>query len=363
MIFIMVCRELWEIGVFVLSQWTKVIIICHYIRLQQRPGWIPRLQRLMTEKLARIMFWIITRGQWDENIQQYNLLMVTAPLKATKNGRFFRSRCVKLESKVKRTIFESLKRLLKTAPGKDSPSSSAHTRSSNTLISHHKSAFADAKDELRHFIENDIDESLKGDTHKILVWHVATSLCQIKLLQEAGSQGDLYTLQTPAFADPGLAAGYITAVSLSNYCAYLVTQGLVPDTGLVARTVFVRVRRETRQALARCGTLAEIRRETRMAAAHVQTEDPSIVELGAMLAERLMSNFANDGDLWERLGRFWSGFLLHLSASTTVAKHRIHLQGKGELTTHLWVFLSHAGFLGKTAHGEQLLDPVDLNDA
>ncbi|CAM0874633.1 unnamed protein product [Alopecurus aequalis] len=93
MILIMVCRELWEIGVFVLSQWTKVVIICHYIRLQQRPGWIPMLQRFMTEKVARIMFRVIRRGRWDQNIQQYNLLMMVAS--NTKNGRF-RSRLYKV---------------------------------------------------------------------------------------------------------------------------------------------------------------------------------------------------------------------------------------------------------------------------
>ncbi|OEL15088.1 hypothetical protein BAE44_0023893, partial [Dichanthelium oligosanthes] len=33
---IIICRELMEVGVFVLSQWTKVWIICHYIRLKRR---------------------------------------------------------------------------------------------------------------------------------------------------------------------------------------------------------------------------------------------------------------------------------------------------------------------------------------
>jgi hypothetical protein len=89
----------------------------------------------------------------------------------------------------------------------------------------------------------------------------------------------------------------------------------------------------------------------------------TIAGMGARLSEELGSAYDDAGELWGRLERFWAGFLLHLSASTRSAKHKIYLQGRGELTTHLWLLLSHAGFLGKTSHGEQLLDPADLNNA
>lgn len=210
---------------------------------------------------------------------------------------------------------------------------------------------------------------LEGDTHKILGWHVATSLCQINLLEADGRRVNLYTLPTPSLEDAdGLAAlwpHYNTAVMLSNYCVHLVSVGLIPDNGLVASKVFDAVRGDARVDVRGCRTWSETR-DRLVADAWTPDQTPdgtSIVKIGAQLATDLMSRYGRD-DLWQRLSRFWTGYLLYLSASTRASKHQIHLQGRGELTTHLWALLSHAGFLGiNTAHGEQLLDTVDLKSA
>jgi hypothetical protein len=209
---------------------------------------------------------------------------------------------------------------------------------------------------------------LVGDTHRILAWHVATSLCQIHLLEEAGrDQDDLYTLPTSSFGDPaGFAAlwpHYTTAATLSNYCVHLVTVALLPDNGLVANKVFEAVQQDAREALRGCLTwkatyvklMAEASRD-----AKTPREGTTIVQIGAQLAAQLVSRYRTKAELWKFLSKFWTGYLLYLSASTRASKHQIHLQGYGELTTHLWALLSHAGFLGvNTEHGAQLLDPVD----
>ncbi|XP_066340823.1 uncharacterized protein [Miscanthus floridulus] len=369
---IIVCRELMEVGVYVLSQWTKVWIICHYIKLKRRQGHgrVATLRRLAAEKAARIMFAAIWRGRWDQRIRQYNLLM-SARTKFPIRPLVVRK--VKLQSEVKRLVFGSLKAMIMSVPDHQCPSDASWAEQTNALLMSFRNAFADGHG--GSAVEDTAGE-LEGDTHNILVWHVATSLCQIKLLDEAaqgaGRGADLYSLPpTPTAAgDEGkLPAAvpwprhYAAAVSLSNYCAYLATQALVPDNGLVANKVFDAVRGEARDALRGCGaaTLAEIR-ERLVRLAGEGNGDATIVGMGARLSEKILSLYGRD-ELWERLGRFWAGFLLHLSASTRAAKHRIHLQGRGELTTHLWVLLSHAGFLGSTSHGEQLLDPDDLNDA
>ncbi|CAN6374330.1 unnamed protein product [Urochloa humidicola] len=349
---IIVCRELMEVGVYVLSQWTKVWIICHYIKLKRRQGRVATLRLLGVEKAARIMFAAIWRGRWDQRIRQYNLLMSAR----TKLPKPLVARKVKLQSEVKRVLFRSLKDIIRRVPCHGDPSDASWAQQTNALLmSYFRDAFADTAGEL----------DLEGDTHKILVWHVATSLCQIKLLDEAGQgargRADLYTLRpTGDTAAVSWQRHYTTAVSLSNYCAYLASQALVPDNGLVANKVFDAVRDETRDALRGCGTanLKEIR-DRLFKFAH---DGATIVGMGAQLSEKLLSLYGTE-EMWEKIGRFWAGFLLHLSASTRAAKHKIHLQGGGELTTHLWVLLSHAGFLGNTGHGEQLLDPDDLNDA
>uniref|UniRef100_A0A0Q3UYJ9 DUF4220 domain-containing protein n=2 Tax=Setaria TaxID=4554 RepID=A0A0Q3UYJ9_SETIT len=234
----------------------------------------------------------------------------------------------------------------------------------NRLLSDYfRNAFAAGGDQGSSLLVEDPAGELDGESHKILVWHIATGLCQIKLLlEDKAGAGDLYAL-------PATPPHYAAVACLSNYCAYLVTQKLVPDNGLVAEEVFDDVREEAYTALRGCSTVREIRDRlvpAAAAAAHggAAASTTTIVGMGAQLSEKLLLAYGcRDDHLWERLARFWAGFLLHLSASTRAAKHEIHLQGRGELTTHLWVLLSHAGFLGKTSHGQQLLDPVDLDDA
>jgi hypothetical protein len=70
-----------------MSQWTKVLVVCHYIRLKLKgneggleekkggEGWLLRLHLGIVEKVARIMLRIILRGKWNQKIQQHNLLM------------------------------------------------------------------------------------------------------------------------------------------------------------------------------------------------------------------------------------------------------------------------------------------------
>jgi hypothetical protein len=88
LIFIIVSRELLEIWVYFMSQWTKVLVVCHYIRLklEGRDGWVSRLRRRIVEQVARTVFRLIHRGEWDRKIQQHNLLMAVRV--QTKNRRY-----------------------------------------------------------------------------------------------------------------------------------------------------------------------------------------------------------------------------------------------------------------------------------
>ncbi|KAM0844996.1 hypothetical protein ACQ4PT_056674 [Festuca glaucescens] len=408
LIFIVVFRELLEIWVYVMSQWSKVLVVCHYIRIklkgsvqnfkvtplssgeggedhvqdhnpepapldsrergQDHPqGCASRLQRWIAEKVERIMLRIIVSGlhRW---IVVKNLL-----------GRY-----VKLQSEVKTRIFGSLKALIISAstPGReenDSSDSYIHSTNNGRLLSYLGVAFADSEGSLPvpdsrrklpvpSLIEI-LHDNLDGDTHKILAWHVATSLCQIRLLEEAGRhQDDLYTLPTSSFGDPdGFAAlwpDYTAAATLSNYCVHLVTVALIPDNGLVASKVLDAVGGEARVSLRGCPPSTWKQTDDRLMAnawAPDRTPDgTTIVKIGAQLAVELLTRYGGRDELWRRLSKFWTGYLLYLSASTGASKHQIHLQGRGELTTHLWALLSHAGFLGvNTEHGQLLLDPVD----
>jgi len=84
------------------------------------------------------------------------------------------------------------------------------------------------------------------------------------------------------------------------------------------------------------------------------------VKMGAELARQLLETYTED-NAWQILSKFWRGFLLHLAASTKAERHKTHLQGPGELITHLWALLYHAGFHG-TSSDEQTSDTeIDLD--
>ncbi|CAO2141019.1 unnamed protein product [Urochloa humidicola] len=376
---IIVCRELVEVGIYVLSQWTKVWIVCCHVKLKlgNSQGRIRMMmQRLVVEKLGGILFSVITRGRWDQRIRQYNLLMSPRTMLMLMLTRPFILKKVELHSEVKTALFGTFKKLItmdevhpSTAQG-DRPSEASSRDPSREEVKQEECLAAQDL-QLPSYFQNafaplppgfvDPASNLEGDTHKILVWHIATSICQIKLLEQAGrGDADLYTL--PAQFGGDLAAvskHYVTAVSLSNYCAYLVTQRLVPDNGLVVTKVLDAVRREVAGAVFKSPRMTWIHNRFAPPASRPVS---SILGKGVQLSETLMSTYQMPEMLWEKLAKFWVGFLLHLSASTRAAKHRIHLEGRGELTTHLWVLLSHAGFLGKITHGQQMLDPVDVRD-
>ena len=86
--------------------------------------------------------------------------------------------------------------------------------------------------------------------------------------------------------------------------------------------------------------------------------DDTILKKGADLGKKLAEAFSGDKpeDLWSFLSEFWAGFVIHLAASTRASQHKIFLSSGGELMTHLWALLTHAGILGEVQHGDQDID-------
>lgn len=479
---LIVCKELSEIYLYVFSQWTKVLILCKHVRslclrhplvetVTSKPVRSLSLRHRLVEMVTRMVFWFINRGEWNQNIGQYNLLISPVwPRFVFKIwwlsrfrfrfwGRFgfricglrfrfrvwgpmfmFRSHTIryfwgktssttKPEPVVKKALLDSFK-LLKGCP--------IHLRP-RRLESYFHNAFGSDEDRVQE-LKWAVDD-LETDTHRILVWHIATCICEINL-SGRNMAPKVSLLQVRPLVDRSAAPEavwphYATASTLSNYCAYLVTKGLVPDNGLVNGMVFREVRWETMRAcFSRRSSLYDVHDELRKKGEEMvkrqkqrveQEEDPathggssttiseypgeeddeideaqdgngdpvpfeggrpqennsqegvgdgdgdgdgegemenSIVLMGAKLAVQLMKSYETVRErMWRELAEFWTGFLLHLAASTRAAKHRTHLVCRGELITILWALLSHAGFLGRTSHGHTLLDPEDLDAA
>uniref|UniRef100_A0A0E0HVW4 DUF4220 domain-containing protein n=1 Tax=Oryza nivara TaxID=4536 RepID=A0A0E0HVW4_ORYNI len=86
----------------------------------------------------------------------------------------------------------------------------------------------------------------------------------------------------------------------------------------------------------------------------------TILRKGAELGMGLITaaRSADSEALWKFLSDFWAGFVVHLAESTKASQHKMYLTAGGELSTHLWALLSHAGYLGATPHGDQTSDTV-----
>ncbi|KAL6600356.1 hypothetical protein ACP70R_045156 [Stipagrostis hirtigluma subsp. patula] len=342
MVALIISKELAEIYIYVFSQWTKVLMLCSYAKHRC-------LRHPLVEMVMKAVLFFIIRGTWDEKISQHNILISVHCL---------RYKGIKLEECTKQAIIESFKRLEKNP---------------DRLESYFKDAFGELN------LPVDIVE-FEADTHRILVWHIATCLCEINLNSDEAATRRLCGLQQrPIFGEPIGTMHYTTAVTLSNYCAYLVAQALVPDNGIVVTKVFREVTREIKHVTLDCSIQSFFRLisiqdvYTRLMGTVNMPDDAvdpldiknSLTRKGAVLADQLIHNYEYKKEvLWEKLAAFWTGFLLHLAASTRASKHKTHLAGSRELTTHLWALLSHAGFLGRDAHGQRHneRDPAEGSD-
>ncbi|CAL4983196.1 unnamed protein product [Urochloa decumbens] len=406
---LIVAKELWEMYIYALAPWTKVQVICKYVKHQY-------LRRPLVEKAMKLVFCLIRSGKWNRQIGQFNLLISC-------RRRIVKKTSIKLRAEVQKAILDSFKGLQQQQDMK-------------RLDSYLSNAFVSNQSLLSKFARK--DQELEADTHKILAWHIATCLCEINLLSDAAKRKKTSWLRSgPLIKESRVHRDvwkhYVTAVSLSNYCAYLLTEELVPDNGLVATRVFNEVRLEARWAIfgrRRSRTLQDIfdrlemivgnpanmsgneeREEEHLGndagniaaeeqviqgeeiqedieggnnnednfvvnnAPHDDEEpdqgapmsggdgfDNTILKIGSEFGMQLIKAYEERGqaDLWRDLETFWTGFLLHLAASTRAAKHKNHLARNGELITHLWALLSHAGYLGNARHAEDILDPKDL---
>lgn len=144
---LIIVKELLEVYQYVFSQWTKVLLICKYIKHRC-------MQNRMVEAAMRKMFWFVRR-KWDQTIFQYNLPICYSHLRKKS------PRTIKLESEVKTAIFESFKGLQQ------------HPERLETYFSN---AFGSNEALMQQLTR---ENELEADTHRILVWHIATCFCEI----------------------------------------------------------------------------------------------------------------------------------------------------------------------------------------
>ncbi|VAH98051.1 hypothetical protein VPH35_069226 [Triticum aestivum] len=371
MVGIIILKELLEIFLYVSSRWAKVLLLCKYA--QHHQCWRhPVVERAMT-----LVLFLGRKAEWSQQtIGQQNLLVTfhvprpgVPPLftwtKVLRRG--VATGTTTLEDHTKTAILDSLRNL------KD-----------GQLGSYFSNAFESNKR-----VKWPSNLKLKADTHIILVWHIATGLCEISFFSEVKGLTAVRRPR-PFVVDSAWSRHYATAASLSNYCAYLVRKALVPDNPIVAGMVLDEVIKELDYVVSKSSTMElegvyhrlmkivpkpckdhdqswswgpdDVEAATPMEVDQADRRKGykdlhigcSITRMGAVLGKHLTEAYEGDAaGLWRDLASFWTGFLLHLAVNTRAVMHGRHLAGDSELITHLWALLSHACFSGNAVHGEE----------
>ena len=322
----------------IFSDWAKVKWLCDYV---EKPLW---QNNKCMEVIIRVICHRKLLKPWNRKLAQYSLLESfshnpsvllynrwTSPyIDKPRNGLKL-SAHVTLPMEVKKAIIHSLK--------------SNGQRLTNGVASLQRNGVAN---------ELSWACSLETQTHVIMVWHIATSLCELNLSSQEIVTGEQVNQQRES-------KDFIVATKMSKYCAYLVAFAprLLPDHPCITEFIFNHVVVEARIKLKRCEksicqklfTLCKDDRKERISKEMltlVQEDDKGIeeiIERGAVLAKILLIKIKDNGLRWKILAELWAEMMLFVAPSDDETAHAEHLAMGGEFVTHLWALLSHAGIL------------------
>lgn len=139
------------------------------------------------------------------------------------------------------------------------------------------------------------------------------------------------------------------AKHLSMYCAYLVAFApkLLPDHEHITKSIFDQVIIEAKDFFKDCHNM-ENKYEKMIQGSDHEDEHAlkqTTIEKGLLLDRRLMFGIPDEEKRWKVLAEFWAEIMLFLAPSNDHIGHAQHLVKGGELITHLWAFLTHAGII------------------
>ncbi|XP_037426921.1 uncharacterized protein LOC119292190 [Triticum dicoccoides] len=351
---IIVLKESWKVVTYLLSDWTKVMLLCEYSSrtLKCIPQWLWEfLVRILCTPRCRIV------RRWHNKIGQYEFLqsfghnprnifywlslgLVPKEIRGAKVGS-----PTELPEDVRAAVLKSLCSL---------------DLKQNSLKS-------DLPTDVKQF---NFEWTFKLGTwcHSILVWHIATSLCEIELAQRYNTSlttsellcaiktalncfsSQPYLIKEDRI-EGWLRANYIAANSISRYCAYLlvIEPDLLPDSFLTADDLFRNTVDEALDILKGCDTLQSIYRrlirgvpqQDDQKMDRLRTHPNTILASAARLAWSLIHEIPDEVVRWKVLAEVWADILVHTAPSWNASAHKKCLATGSEFITHIWVILSH----------------------
>lgn len=317
---VLTISQLLQIWSYCVSDWAKVSLVCKYIT---RPSWQGHacIEKLLL-LLGRSGRWL---HYWSNTIDQYSLLDSFSSSHWDRLKHLFQSgkagKPVKLSTEVKTAVARTIK-------------NSISGGLSNGVFS--LTRYGMGTGELRW-------ACLIGDeftpTHSILVWHIATSYCEMSEMVRYPDENHVQSSQA-------------VATSLSRYCAYLVSfaPALLPGSPAETKCTLDELVEEvtgTLKNLVSPMEKYEKLRELNNAVDARQSRPAQLLTKGVILGKAL--EIKNRTIRWDLLADFWAEMMVYIAPSNNIVGHIEPLTQGGEFVTHVWALLMHAGILERPA--------------
>ncbi|KAF8644987.1 hypothetical protein HU200_066257 [Digitaria exilis] len=313
--------ELYQFYLYTASGWFKVAVIRHYLNK-------PFLQQCCCFEMAiDLILRLKAFRPWKDRLGQYCLIRDLGHKSSFKNCLHYSTLClvdkvmngrknsVRLSGNVKRAIVDSLLE------------SNGHL--TNGVTSLQNNSVHDRLSWACHVTTSD-----GAVTRTILVWHIATTLCEHRL-DKQGREEDAVK----------------TASTLSQYCMHLLAfaPNLLPDHNSISESILDKSIHEARELLKKAKN-KKMESRCEILLNHDGGEE-GLVEQGIRLAHQIESIEGPALKKWKVLSDFWAEMMLYVSPSDDARAHLEFLASGGEFITHLWALLTHGGVLKRGPTG------------
>ncbi|EAY81671.1 hypothetical protein OsI_36839 [Oryza sativa Indica Group] len=191
----------------------------------------------------------------------------------------------------------------------------------------------------------------------ILVWHIATCLCEIKFANDSFTGCCLkWMSMLPSTevdeTDDELDKSYAVTYYLSRYCMHLLVskRKLLPEDILVSKKTLQDTVQCAREMLKGCNSfqsvydkLMEEPQKALVPDAHDMNLSGNILQQGAIMANALIVNEEDEACRWEILAEVWAHLIVHIAPSSRIEAHAENLKSGSEFITVIWALFSHCG--------------------
>ncbi|GLJ19047.1 hypothetical protein SUGI_0341930 [Cryptomeria japonica] len=301
------------------SDWTRVRLICARVDDIKHPlsnravKWL----RISTLKVIEIAVLVLGKVQklvegdryWSNGIHQHCLIgtclnrsrFVRKMAKVLPNADIYfaswHTDTVSVPENLKDFIFDILKRICSPTKG------IATCREEIFLFEEY---IIEEESEIRDVVS--AHDSLE---EVILVWHIATTICDRHRKPSEMIQNENENVQW--------------SIILSRYCSYLLVSRprllpVHPDMASIKYTKLV---------------------DQLMAKNYIRCSDSTVLGSGIKVARKLLEN--EEEKRWKLLAEYWAGLFISMAAYNKAAFHAECVAGGGEFLSQVWVLLGHMG--------------------